>query len=367
MSIVLIEGFETMGPTSASSADVRARLTERYFVNPAGLGTVPVLLVPDQFGVHKALRIPSSFTSGVGLAMRLPDYMRVNTGGASSAAPAMLLHLRMKIPASLGANQSMIRFTTTDSGTTLLDLIIATNCQDISQTRQGTSRGSATGVLTPGGWNTIEWEFKPRTNANGGYGKVTVNGSLVINNTSDDFAFNPNDRPAWGFRFPGIFASAGVADFEWDDIYVLDLETSPNNSSLGNVRVIPAFPSADTAQKDWTPDTGSVNFSRVNDPYAGGSVETDVDGNVDRYTLQDAPSGVAIYGVKVEARAINTTSGTPNLHFGLHNTTTSEATAVISNTATTDVFPAIFNEKPGGGTWTESDFNSTEASIRFEA
>jgi len=364
MSIVHIEGFETMGPTSATSAEVRTRLAERYTTN---LGSVPVLLVTDFAGTHKALRLPSSFTPSVYVAFELPAAMQVNTGGGSSAAEAMIFHVRVKLPASLSSPHSLIRFSSDNATTTLLDLVISTNCQNISQERLGSARGTATGVLTPSAWNVIEWEFKPRTNANGGYGIVRVNGTQVINHTTDDFAFGANDRPSWGIRLATVFGTAGAGDFEFDDIYIMDRNVTPNNASLGGVRVRPSFPNADTAEKDWTPDTGSVNFSRVSDPYGAGYVETDVDANLDRYGLENAPADSVIHAVKVEARAINSTSGSPDLVFGLHNTTTVERTVVVSNTATTDVFSTIVNEKPGGGAWTEADFNSTEASIRFEA
>lgn len=364
MSIVQIEGFETMGPTSATSAEVRARLAERYTTN---LGTVPVLLVNDFAGTHKALLIPSSFTSSVHIAFPFPAAMQVNTGGASSAAEAIIFHMRVKLPASLSSNHSLVRFTTGNATTTLLDLVISTNCENISQTRVGSARGTGTAVLNPSAWNVIEWEFKPRTNANGGYGIVRVNGAVAINHTTDDFCFSANDRPSWGIQLASVFASAGTANFEFDDIYIMDRNVTPNNASLGGVRVLPSFPSADTAEKDWTADTGSVNFSRVNNPYDVGYVETDVVANLDRYSLDDAPADAAIHAVKVEARAINATSGSPDLAFGLHNTSTVERTVVVSNTATTDVFSTVVNEKPGGGAWTEAAFNSTEASIRFEA
>jgi hypothetical protein len=61
---------------------------------------------------------------------------------------------------------------------------------------------------------------------------------------------------------------------------------------LGERRIDTLRPSADTAQKDWTPDTGTDNYSRVNETPINGDtsyVTAATVGNKDRYALNDLP------------------------------------------------------------------------------
>jgi hypothetical protein len=72
----------------------------------------------------------------------------------------------------------------------------------------------------------------------------------------------------------------------------------------GDVRFVALKPSADTATKDWTPQSGSDNFAMVNNNSDASYVETDVDGHRDLYDVQNwSGSGLTAVAVVQWLRA----------------------------------------------------------------
>ncbi len=185
-----------------------------------------------------------------------------------------------------------------------------------SSTTLGTS---ATGVMLSNSWQYISVEITISDTV--GVFKVYVDGTLVLNLTGVD---TRNGTPTTVDTLQlGHFGGAG-GGYVWsfDDVYVLDVATRLAN----DIKIETIRPSADTAQKQLTPDTGSVNYSRVNEATVDGDTSYVFGSNVNDYDLYDlsdlATTPTVIYGINVISFARKTDAGTR----GIYNTIKSGAT-----------------------------------------
>lgn len=114
-------------------------------------------------------------------------------------------------------------------------------------------------TLTVGVWYYIEVEFSIDNGA--GFLRVFVNGSRVINfvgNTQGVSGVNTVSRI-------GLFNTTGAHAAAYDDVYGLSVA-----SRLGECRVEPLRPNNDTATKNFTPNAGTENYTRVNEVLTDG-------------------------------------------------------------------------------------------------
>jgi hypothetical protein len=110
---------------------------------------------------------------------------------------------------------------------------------------------SATGIIAAASWNYIEFELV-RNATTGGSVNVYANGTLVANAS----ATNTGSAAPISFQFMNDQDGGNVF---FDDMYICDVATK-----LGECRVDTLRPGADTATKQFTPNSGANNFSRVN-------------------------------------------------------------------------------------------------------
>lgn len=209
---------------------------------------------------------------------------------------------------------------------------------------------SAAGVMLPNVWHYVEWEWV--ISATVGRMTVKVDGVTVLNltgvNTLTGAVANADE---WYLDNQG-----GNGSIQFDDLYEDD-----GAAAIGPRRVDTLRPTADTATKQWTPDTGTVNFSRVNANLAQSVtfVQASVVGNLDLYDIADLSTTPAVidavqysmFAQKTDATArsiaavgdiggVQQQSGNVNLPTGVAK------------------FESIFLTKPGGGAWATADVNA---------
>jgi hypothetical protein len=111
-------------------------------------------------------------------------------------------------------------------------------------------------VITNGVWNFAEL-LVHRASGTSGSVEIKVNGVTVASETGVNTGTSGIDNIY-------LQSGNGTADssnlIQYDDLYVRD-----DLTALGPSRVDTLRPSADTAQKDWTPSTGSDNYAMVDD------------------------------------------------------------------------------------------------------
>jgi hypothetical protein len=110
-------------------------------------------------------------------------------------------------------------------------------------------------------------------------------------------------------------------DIYWDDVFAWDDTGTYNNSFMGAQRILTTFPTADTAQADFTVVGSGAGFSAINDnpPDDDTSYITSaVVNNKSDFELDTLPPEVvAIAGVFVPARARVDAAGIGNLKMSL--------------------------------------------------
>jgi hypothetical protein len=132
---------------------------------------------------------------------------------------------------------------------------------------------SANGVIAVNVWNYIEVELT--RSATVGVVNVKCNGTVVATAS----AANTGAVAVDGIS---LFADFVQGSRDVDDLYVIDVATA-----LGESRIDVIRPSADTAQKDWTPSTGVTNFNMVNETLENQDTNYVADGTVGHKDLYD--------------------------------------------------------------------------------
>lgn len=207
-------------------------------------------------------------------------------------------------------------------------------------------------------WYHIGIEFT--RNASTGTYKLYVNGVALA--TLTGLNTGASDIKNVGLSSPG----SGVASF-FDDYYCVDGATW-----LGELRVTQVRPSADTATKDFTPDTGTANFSRVNGVPMDGDT-TYVSGatvnNTDLYDFDDlgyTPASIKAVQTVLVARKDDATTRTLAPLVKSSSTTHTGADVAMSTSYAT--FVEILETDPNtSAAWTVSAVNAMQAGFKVTA
>jgi hypothetical protein len=235
--------------------------------------------------------------------------------------------------------------------------------------RTGATAGSFFGTGTTNCFD-LAWHFiegSVHFHASTGHYKVWVDGSLEI-----DVAGNTiysGDGIAHGCRMQSIIDTSSPRSFYWDDVMFWD-DTDIGDGFVGHldgVRIIKTVRPTSDASVQFTPSSGSDNFSRVNQQVLNTAsyVESETDGNTDRYGF--AASGladVAIRGVIVEANIINPGAGSIGCKMVAELAATIGESAAIAVPGGASPRQASFPAKPGGGAWSIADVEAATYGIR---
>ncbi len=225
---------------------------------------------------------------------------------------------------------------------------------------------SASSVITGSTWHYIEFKWRP--NASSGVAEVRVDETVVATFSGDTLASTAvSDSVA-----EIVLGEALTSTNSWfDDLYVLDLTGSVNNNYLGDVRVVTKVPTADsTVNADFTPDTGTDHFSRVDDPLPDDDtsyVENGTNGATDTYTATNLGLTGIVYGVQVAASTRKTDSKVR----AMKTVVRPVATNVLGSdnhtvNATYKVQHSMYETNPATSSlWTVSEVDGNEFGIRI--
>lgn len=216
---------------------------------------------------------------------------------------------------------------------------------------------SSAGAVIAAAWMYIELEFVRHASA--GSINVYINGVLSCSATAVNTGASDIDVLQLNCL------SGGSTHSQFDDLYVIDAATR-----AGEIRISPLAPTADTAQKDLTPLSGSDNYAMVDDiPPTGDTdyVYGTTAGNKDRYAMGNLSyTPLSIIGVQtvVIARKDNVTQKTIRSNLKSGSTTVNGSTKGLSNVY--QPFVDIFQTDPDtAGVWTASSVNALEAGVEI--
>ena len=106
------------------------------------------------------------------------------------------------------------------------------------------------------------FELKVTIDGSSGAVELRRNGAVLLS-----FSGNTNGAPTGEITRVQLRSmnqsSSGRVDVWLDDIVIADDQDGQNDDFPGDLRISTLVPVADTAQKDWSPSSGSDNFGRV--------------------------------------------------------------------------------------------------------
>lgn len=257
-----------------------------------------------------------------------------------------------------------------DGATTQVD-IRTDGSGHLFATRNGTTIGSASSNTLTTGWHYIE--MKVKVDGSVGTVEVRVDGSssgwlsLTGQNTKATANASAN-------RFY-VISRGAVSSQLWKDIYILDTGTGVNRTFLGDISVVPLYPSgADGTYQQWAANTGTQTAA-VQDGNTGTGTYPDGDtayisdtvaGDISAFTHDACPSGT-IFGVEQVAYARATTSGTINLVY-VQSGSVAGTSGTKTLTTSYKYYWDIQEQNPtGSATWTKSTVDSTHIGVKVQA
>jgi hypothetical protein len=215
--------------------------------------------------------------------------------------------------------------------------------------------------------NLAQWyylEVKLFLNGASGTGAVHLNGLSEIGTTTANFGTVQTTTMSCQWNT----GTSSSADF--DDIYILDGAGATNNDYLGDCRVETLMPSGDGANQQWTPNSGTAHFSRVNEIPPDGDTSYVFDSNPgDRDTYTFPPLSIltgSVYGVCVNNYARKDDAATrqiaPVIRQGGVNFDGATSTPALSTTYA--YYWQTYDQDPNGNNWTIATVNANEYGIK---
>lgn len=364
MALLFFEGFETVGTELglANQGTTRPRIAKRWAnVNGGGApATDSFFLIDDDFSEGYAVCMgTNSFSNGNFLEWDVPAAYQ----GVNASASTFVVGARVHIPAGSTRDFSWLQVRTTNPAVanTLEFRVIDSADVDVYNPQFGVGAlDTVEDAVTADQWHYMEAKFEIAEAASGGFAELRIDGTEVINETGVD-TNNNFGTAVIDFRFACTNASTSDGDFVgYDDIYILVGEDGGQTDYLDPQRVRAIPPTGDTGTMDWTPSTGTVHYTLIDENGAETTdyVETATNTDIDMFSLtnvDDSRTG-NYHGVKIEAEAIISDSGSGTLDVRIDsNGTVSETNSTVNSTTTYVVFNHYDDKDPSGG----ADFTKT--------
>lgn len=245
----------------------------------------------------------------------------------------------------------------------ILKLVTNTNL-GLSVYSGGTNLGSsANNIFATNTWFYVEAKVTRNSGGtNTGSIVVRVNGVTVLAITGINLV-NQWTRCSLGNL--GEASGTNMA-FRADDWVIWDTNGTINNNFMGDIRCASQMPSADTAEADWVPSTGS-GFSCIDETVPSDTDYIQANNSGDVSEFQKSAISIAtldIAAVVVVARALKTDAGPSTIKLGIENggSVIEGSDKVLTTSAA--YYSSIFERNPNGNIpWLKSAVDT--ADIRF--
>jgi len=227
----------------------------------------------------------------------------------------------------------------------------------------GAVLGTSDPVITAQAWH--HYEIKALCADSGGAVEVRVNGVTVLDISGVDTrnsATSLIDQVAFG-------SENAIPLTYWDDVFAWDTAGSLVNDFIGPQRVYTRLPDADTAESDWTRNTGSTDFSTIDQAAPDGDttyIAAATVGDISEFGLTGLPAEVsvvtALYAAPMSRKE---DAGAANLRASLVSGASVAAGADRPITEAYTYWDDVFETDPAtGAPWTPAAANA--ALLRLE-
>lgn len=222
--------------------------------------------------------------------------------------------------------------------------------------------------LTADTWHYIEFKFTIN-NSTGSYA-VRLNGNNVLSDSNVD---TQNDASLSTVAFFDLLGHS-TSDPWFDDLYVCDDSGAANNDFLGDCVVETLFPDADGATNNFTPDSGTNNYSRVDDgatpdddtSYVSSSTAADKD--LYGFAALQTANITDIYGVQVAVLGRKEDAGNRVVRtVARSNVTETDGPDQYLATDYQYYFGMYETDPNGGGAWSESSVNAAQFGMKIQS
>lgn len=222
---------------------------------------------------------------------------------------------------------------------------------------------SAVGAFTDDTYNY--YELRGLLDQAVGWVELYINGVLIGRYDGDTCALAGTTMDGVLLQTGDHVGSGNSCDF--DDLYVADESTR-----FGECRIETLRPMADTAQKQFTPQTGPSNYTNVDDPTFATAdyVESSTAGHVDLYELADlSNTPETIHAVKPVISAWKTDAG-GRLAATVIDSGGSQSTSgdiALSNDSSVYDGQTLTTDPQGGAAWTPARVNALKLGPKVSA
>lgn len=235
-------------------------------------------------------------------------------------------------------------------------------------TRDGTTVATGTTVLSVSTWYYIELKV---VIGNAGSYELRLQGSTELVDATEDTQATANAFGNGFFIGKATNSPAGI--HRYDDLYVCDGSGGVNDDFLGDVRVQCMFPSGNgnSSQFDGSDGNTTDNYLLVDEAAPDNEttyVQSPDIGDKDTYAYSDlTPTAGDVFGVQIVPYCRKTDAGTRSL-VSVARLSGTEEDSSDKALSTSYIYMADIREtKPGGGSWTISDVNSSEFGVKVSA
>lgn len=300
-----------------------------------------------------------------------PNSVGSNTGSLSKSFSSLntltvSLHWRREEAGGfLNPNGYRIfNFQDRSGGTTVTHLILDVIANGAIRVRRGdnTELGrSDPDTVSLDVWHRLEMKATIHNTAGAVEVRVDENPVIVLTNvdTQDSGSSTIVDTVT-------IYAGFNTARQHFTNIVFIDDTGTDNTGFIGGARVITLYPNADTSQKDFTPDSGSTNYDRVNESPQDDDtsyVESNTVAHKDLYEMDDLTvNPIQIFGLSITAILRKDDSGSRTVKtIGEQGGTEDQSPEIFPATAYRVYEYIIENDPASGGDWTKITIDNMKA------
>jgi hypothetical protein len=342
MALLWTEGFGGYG-TAAYPTNIQTYLARRYTAGAANFYLVNPGRVSGCFGCY------SNGTNDL-----------LTTPALGTTADTMVIGLAVQLQSSTEEAYSRTIFQFKDGSTLGIDVKRNFVSGEIEVYRNTTLLGITSGAgLLVNVWAYVEVKIKCSSSA--GTVDVRVNGVSRLSLTGQNTK-NGTDN----YHNVAVIGCSNY--FVIADVYVLDNTGTLNNDFLGNVKVVPLFPSGDTATLQWTPSAAGTHYTLVNetkDDDDTSYVQDATSGQVDLWSYQSAPALGAIVGIQVNTTCRDTDANNFSLITRVVSgaTVSNDSAQAVNTTSYVSKKRVVETDPNTGGAWGASGLNAAQFGV----
>jgi hypothetical protein len=215
-------------------------------------------------------------------------------------------------------------------------------------------------ALSVNTWYYIEFGVVVGTS---GTATVRIDGGMQIDAVTGNFG-----TANVGYISIGRHDSNTMGSPIYDDIYVVNTSgAGPANTYLGDCVVQTVRPVLDGTYTEWTPNTGSTHYSRVNDqadPNVSTYVGSSTVGQRDSFRIPNINAGT-VYGLAFTHNASKSDTGAREIA-GLvrHGGSDYVGTSHTLVSGTFNHYTELYEKDPTGSQWTNSSVTAAEFGVK---